>query len=637
MRVVLLAGGLGTRLAEETSVRPKPMVEIGGRPMLWHIMKLFAQHGLRDFCVALGYKGDYIKRYFLDYHHAQAQGALSIDLATGRVETEQHREEAWNVNLIDTGHDTNTGGRVLRMRRWLEGGTFMVTYGDGVSDIDVGKLLAFHRQQGRVATVTAVRPPARYGGLMFDGDLVGQFTEKPQAGEGWINGGYLVFEPAVFDYLQDDKTSLESDALERLAADGQLAAYRHEGFWQCMDTLRDKNLLERLWEEKQAPWAVWREQAVGCRLEAGGEKDGEQAAPPQAPRASSLVPRTSDPQPAAYSLKPDFWLDRPTLVTGATGLVGSWLVRRLVAMGAEVVCLVRDWVPQATVLNEPWIDRVRIARGDICDQSLVERVLGEYEIDTVMHLAAQAIVGVANRNPVSTFESNIAGTWSVLEACRRSPRVKQIVTASSDKAYGDCSTLPYIEATPLAGQHPYDVSKSCADLIARSYAVTYGLPVAITRCGNFYGGGDLNWNRIVPGTIRGVLRGQAPVIRSDGQFVRDYFYVEDGAAAYMLLAEKLAENPQLRGEAFNFSNETQISVLELVARIQREMNSNYVPRILGEASNEIRNQHLSAEKARTVLHWQPLYSLEDGLRETIAWYKTFLEGASCNMTLRKAG
>ena len=217
--------------------------------------------------------------------------------------------------------------------------------------------------------------------------------------------------------------------------------------------------------------------------------------------------------------------------------MGGWLAQRLVAAGADVVCLVRDWVPQSELVRSGLAERVKVVRGDVRDQALLERVLGEYEVNTVIHLAAQTIVSIANRNPISTFETNIGGTWALLEACRRSPAVKQIVVASSDKAYGDQETLPYDEDTPLQGQHPYDVSKSCADLIAQTYAVTYGLPVAITRCGNFYGGGDLNWNRIVPGTIRSVLRGQRPVIRSDGQYVRDYFYVEDGAAAYMLLAE----------------------------------------------------------------------------------------------------
>jgi CDP-glucose 4,6-dehydratase len=323
-----------------------------------------------------------------------------------------------------------------------------------------------------------------------------------------------------------------------------------------------------------------------------------------------------------------FWLDRPTLITGATGLVGGWLVKRLLAAKAEVVCLVRDWVPQSELVQSKAIERVKVVRGDVRDGPLLERALGEYEIDTVIHLAAQTIVGVANRNPVSTFETNIGGTWALLEACRRSPAVKQIVLASSDKAYGDQQKLPYDEETPLQGQHPYDVSKSCADLIARAYAVTYGLPVAVTRCGNFFGGGDLNWNRIVPGTIRSVMRGQRPVIRSDGQYVRDYFYVEDGAAAYMLLAAQLAARPALRGEAFNFSNEVQVTVLELVDMILRAMDVTFTPDIRRETRHEIKHQYLSAAKARAMLNWSPLFTLETGLQRTIAWYRAFLGQAA---------
>ena len=323
-------------------------------------------------------------------------------------------------------------------------------------------------------------------------------------------------------------------------------------------------------------------------------------------------------------IKSSFWQDRPIFVTGATGLVGSWLVRRLSDFGADVVCLVRDWVPQSELVRTRLIEKVKIVHGDVRDQALLERTLGEYEIDTVIHLAAQTIVTIANRNPISTFETNIGGTWTLMEACRRSPGVKQIVVASSDKAYGDQDKLPYDESTPLQGQHPYDVSKSCADLIAHTYAETYGLPVAITRCGNFYGGGDLNWNRIVPGTIRSILRGQPPVIRSDGSFIRDYFYVEDGAAAYMLLAEQLAAKPDLRGEAFNFSNELQISVLELARHILKLMNSNLYLDIRNEASNEIRHQYLSAAKSRSILGWSPLFNLDSGLQKTIAWYTDFI-------------
>ena len=255
MKVVILAGGLGTRLAEETEVRPKPMVEIGGKPILWHIMKHYDRHGFNEFFVALGYKGEVIKRWFLDYH--ALSGSMTVEIASGKLTSFEKDCEQWTVNLMETGQDTYTGGRLQRLRPFLEGGTFMLTYGDGVSNVDLEELLRFHRKHGRIATLTAVRPPARFGGLVFDGDAVKAFSEKPQAGEGWINGGFAVFEPGIFEYLSGDKSSLEADVLERLARDGQLAAFRHPGFWQCMDTLRDKHLLESLWRQGNAPWRVW--------------------------------------------------------------------------------------------------------------------------------------------------------------------------------------------------------------------------------------------------------------------------------------------------------------------------------------------------------------------------------------------
>ncbi len=255
MKVVILAGGLGTRLSEETEIKPKPMVEIGGRPILWHIMKHYAHHGFKEFFIALGYRGEIIKRFFMDYY--SLDGSLSIDLASGQVDKQDCECEDWIIHLKNTGQETNTGGRLKRLKQCLNDGTFMLTYGDGLCDVNVQDLLKFHKSHGRLATVTAVRPPARFGGLVFDGDMVVDFTEKPQIGEGWINGGFLVLEPGIFDYLEGDQSSLEADALERLAADKQLAAYRHEGFWQCMDTLRDKRLLESLWQERRAPWKVW--------------------------------------------------------------------------------------------------------------------------------------------------------------------------------------------------------------------------------------------------------------------------------------------------------------------------------------------------------------------------------------------
>jgi glucose-1-phosphate cytidylyltransferase len=255
MKVVILAGGFGTRLAEETEIKPKPMVEIGGRPILWHIMKHYGQYGMNEFFIALGHRGEIIKRFFLEY--SSLSGSITVDLSKRLVDNQDNNCEDWLVHLKDTGQDTNTGGRVKRLEPWLKDDTFMLTYGDGVSDVDLSQLLEFHRAHGRLATVTAVRPPARFGGLVFSGDLVAEFTEKPQIGEGWINGGFMVFEPAVFDYLKDDTSSLETHGLENLAADKQLVAYRHETFWQCMDTMREVKLLEGLWRGGSAPWKVW--------------------------------------------------------------------------------------------------------------------------------------------------------------------------------------------------------------------------------------------------------------------------------------------------------------------------------------------------------------------------------------------
>jgi CDP-glucose 4,6-dehydratase len=320
----------------------------------------------------------------------------------------------------------------------------------------------------------------------------------------------------------------------------------------------------------------------------------------------------------------NLWLDRRVLVTGATGLLGSWLVQDLVDAGAQVVAVVRDQVSGSNLTRLGLDRRIDRVRGAVEDQALIERVLGEYEVRSVFHLAAQTIVGIANGNPLSTFETNVRGTWTMLESCRRSPRVTEIVIASSDKAYGDQPMLPYTEDARLEGRHPYDVSKSCADLIARSYFETFASPVCVTRCGNLYGGGDLNWNRIVPGTIRSIIRGEAPVIRSDGQFIRDYFFVRDGARAMLHLVECMARDRAILGEAFNFSNQIQMSVLDLVGRILRLMKSPLEPDIRNQAAHEIRHQYLSADKARRLLGWHPRYEMEAALAETIAWYRAYL-------------
>lgn len=319
-----------------------------------------------------------------------------------------------------------------------------------------------------------------------------------------------------------------------------------------------------------------------------------------------------------------FWNNKNVFVTGGTGFLGSYLVKKLVNYGANVTILVRDYVPQSNIYIGEEYKKVNAIQGALEDYLLIERILGEYEIDTVFHLAAQAIVGVANRNPLGTFKSNIEGTWNILEAARKSPLIKQVIVASSDKAYGDQEKLPYDENMPLQGKHPYDVSKSCTDLIAQTYYETYKLPVCITRCGNLYGGGDLNFNRIIPQSIQSILNKEAPVIRSDGSFIRDYFYIEDAVDAYINLAEKVVDL-NLGGQAFNFSNEIQLTVLELVNKILKIMGSDIKPIILNQGSNEIIHQYLSAKKARTVLGWSPSYTIDEGLSKTIEWYKGFLK------------
>lgn len=332
-------------------------------------------------------------------------------------------------------------------------------------------------------------------------------------------------------------------------------------------------------------------------------------------------------QRALEDVEPMNWSEERVFVTGATGLVGSWLVRRLVEQGAYVVALIRDWDPRSEVIRSGTIQRCSVVSGALEDYPTLERAIVEHEIGTVFHLAAQTIVGTALRSPLQTFEANIRGSYHLLEACRvQRALVKRVVIASSDKAYGDSENLPYVEATPLEGRHPYDVSKSCTDLLALTYGHTYGTPVTVARCGNIYGGGDLNWSRIVPGTVRSLLGGERPILRSDGRNIRDYVYVEDVVDAYLLLAER-AQDEGVRGEAFNFSPESRINVLEITQTIQRLMGrEDLEPIVMNTARAEIIDQYLSAEKARKRLGWSSRYSLEEGLDETIRWYQDFMKG-----------
>jgi CDP-glucose 4,6-dehydratase len=327
----------------------------------------------------------------------------------------------------------------------------------------------------------------------------------------------------------------------------------------------------------------------------------------------------------AWEPNRSFWVDRPVAVTGATGFLGAHVVDLLCRQGAQVVALVRDATPTSPVVSWCW-GRVTQVRGDLCERDVVERMLAEHEVATVLHLAAQSQVGVALANPTSTFEANVRGTWTVLEAVRRTPSVGETVVAGTDKAYGSQPVQPYTEDMCLLGSAPYDVSKACADMIARSYAATYGLRVAVTRCGNLYGPGDTNWARLVPGTIRAVLRGERPVLRSTGTMVRDWLYAPDAAEAYLCLAEALAARPELAGEAYNLSRGEPCDVLAVVAAIQAAARSDLEPDIQGTATHEIDHQHLDGSKAARDLRWRPRHDLVAGLAETVAWYRTHLVG-----------
>jgi len=321
----------------------------------------------------------------------------------------------------------------------------------------------------------------------------------------------------------------------------------------------------------------------------------------------------------------DYWKERKVLITGATGLLGSWMAKELVQRGTKVTCLIRDWVPQSALAQSGTMDQVQVVRGELEDYFAVLRAINEYEIDTVFHFGAQTIVGAANRSTMSTFDANIRGTWNLLEACHVCNKlVKRVVIASSDKAYGEHEHLPYTEDLPLQGRYPYDASKACTELLSQSYFHSFDLPVTIARCGNLYGGGDLNFSRIVPGTIRSALQGEQPIVRSDGQFTRDYFYVEDAVGAYLTLAQGM-EDSALHGEAFNFGTETPATVLEIVkVTLDALGRSDLEPVILNEASNEIRAQYLDCTKAKQRLGWDFRYSLEEGIDKTIGWYKDYL-------------
>lgn len=553
IKTIILCGGTGTRLKEETEFKPKPMVEIGGKPILWHIMKTYAHFGYHNFILALGYKGDYIKDYFL---RQQLQTKFL-------QEAPAQAPDGFNILFGETGLETPHGERVLKLKEYITEDIFMVTYGDGVADIDIAKLVAFHKAHGKIATITGVHPESRWGLVNTNSNnVITEFAQKPMLYD-YVNGGFMVFNRTIFDYLKPG--DMIEDPLKLLIPLGQAVLYKHEGFWYGMDTHKDFLHLNELWKNNPK-WKVW------------GQKGDA----------------------------------KTVLVTGGAGFIGSNLVNELVMQNNRVVVVddlssgKKEQVHPAAIFYQ----------ADVRSQQLKE-IMAKENPAVVYHFAAKPIVEDVYKNPAEAIDVNVMGTVNVLEACRQQKNLEAVIVVSSDKAYGKAHQLPYQETTPLKGDHPYDVSKSSADLIAQTYAVTYGLPVLITRFSNVFGPGDANMSRIIPGIIESIVENKELQIRSDGTMVREYTYVKDIVQGCI----QLANHKKDFGQAFNFGSKNVLSVLDIIKKSEEALGTKINYKILNTAKNEIPAQYLDWSKAQQVLGWQPQVPLEHGIQETFKWFK----------------
>ncbi|MBX4200623.1 GDP-mannose 4,6-dehydratase [Candidatus Parcubacteria bacterium] len=583
IKTIILCGGMGTRMKEETDVRPKPMVEIGGKPVLWHIMKIYNHYGYRDFVLALGYKSNYIKDYFLnqrrhsnDFLLNSSEGKITDFFENGGT------EEDFNITFAETGLETPHGERVLKVRRHITEDIFMVTYGDGVSNIDIDKLIEFHKSHGKMGTITGVHPESRWGLVNSDADsMVTEFAQKPMLYD-YVNGGFMVFNKEFFDVLQPG--DMIEDGLIRLIEKKQLGLYKHEGFWYGMDTYKDLLHLNGLWE-KDPKWKIWDTK-------------------PQESTGLLPVPQKPSPTPPAAQQK-------TVLITGGAGFIGSNLAGELVKRNQRVIIIddlssgKRTNVPAGAVLYQM----------DVRDKKVAD-IFETENPSVVFHFAAKPLVHEVYTNPYDAIETNIMGTVNILEICRNRQNLESIIIVSSDKAYGKAKQLPYTETSPLQGDHPYDVSKSSADLIAQTYAKTYGLPILITRFSNVFGPGDANFSRIIPDIIKSIRDKKELLLRSDGTMIREYTYVKDIVDGCI----KLANHKQNFGEAFNFGSENIFSVIDVIKKSEQALNEHISYKILNTAKNEIPAQYLDWSKAKEKLHWEPKTTFEQGIKETFQWH-----------------
>ena len=571
IKTIILCGGTGTRLKEETEFKPKPLVQVGEKPILWHIMKTYAHFGFNNFILALGYKGDQIKDYFLKSRHFDSD--FSFNTKEGQITNflkNGSDENDFNITFAETGLETPHGERVLKLKPYIEEDIFMVTYGDGVSNIDIKKLIDFHKSHGKIATITGVHPISRWGLINSnEHNLVTEFSQKPLLFD-YVNGGFMVFNREFFDYIKQGE--MIEDSWAKLIPQKQVALYKHEGFWYGMDTYKDFLILNDLWK-KDAPWKVW---------------DNSES--------KSIIPV---PQ-------------KTILVTGGAGFIGSNLVNELVKNHQRVVVI--DDLSSGKKENLP--KEAIFYKSDVRDKKIAE-IFEKEKPSIVYHFAAKPLVKEAYDNPFEVIETNIIGTLNILEICRKQKNIESIIIVSSDKAYGKSSELPYQEKDPLQGDHPYDVSKSSADMIAKTYAKTYNLPILITRFSNVFGPGDLNFSRIIPGIMEAITNNKELLIRSDGSMIREYTYVKD----IVLGCIKLANHNKDFGEAFNFGSTNIMSVLDVIKKSEEILGTKINCKILNNAKNEIPAQYLDWTKAKEKLQWTPRTSFEEGLRETFSWHK----------------
>ena len=571
IKTIILCGGTGTRLKEETEFKPKPLVQIGEKPIVWHIMKIYAHFGFNNFILALGYKGDQIKDYFLKSKYYNAD--FLFNTKEGQVTKflkNSSDENEFNITFADTGLETPHGERILKLKPYIEEDIFMVTYGDGVSNIDIKKLIDFHRSHGKIATISGVHPISRWGLINSDENhLVSEFSQKPLLFD-YVNGGFMVFNKEFFDYIKPGE--MIEDSWAKLIPMKQVALYKHEGFWYGMDTYKDFLILNELWE-KDPQWKVW-----------GTPKE-------------IIMPV----------------LQKTTLVTGGAGFIGSNLVNELIRQGQRVVVI--DDLSSGK--KENISSEAIFYQSDIRNKKVIEEIFEKEQPSIVYHFAARPLVEDAYHNPFEVIDTNIMGTVNILESCRKQNNIESIIVVSSDKAYGKSQQLPYNESTPLKGDHPYDVSKSSADLIAQTYAKTYNLPIHITRFSNVFGPQDTNFSRIIPGIIESIIKNMELQIRSDGTMIREYTYIKD----IVLACIKLANHKRDFGEESTFGSKNIMSVLDVIRKTEETLGVKVNYKILNNTKNEIPTQYLDWTKAKEKLQWEPSVNFEEGIRETFNWHK----------------